>query len=167
MMVRLTKAFIIKALEKERPRIRTGYGWLGLNSRIGYRATVATTLKREDCAMCAVGAVMVNAINPTSRHGLINDAAGAATDDYSITAAFYDSRIDIRMKAKELLGLGKPMNALSVLFEGLSDHCDSESRVVSDVIAFVRNHFPPSVVVDIDGARPAKDVKIVKERSSQ
>ncbi len=72
----------------------------------------------------------------------------------------------IMADAAALAAKKRYMVAISHLFESLSysNRHMSKKRVVDTVIDFIKKHFPPSIVVDIDGAKPAKDIEVVRRR---
>lgn len=178
MKIRLTKAQIIRALENEPiTRLRAGYGWFSSRLANFRPRTVGTFGQTDDCYECAVGAVMRQVISPRLGLSRLNDAIGAATRGAGVTPDEAFTTNEVLDQARAELDAGRAMGALSIAFEGLwsldvedvTDERDEDDaradRVRAEVVAFVKGHFPPSVVVDIDGAKPAQDVKPVKERS--
>lgn len=74
--------------------------------------------------------------------------------------------------AKESVN-SSPMAALSQVFEGLCELAmlrtnksdlsrHQKYRIRKDVVEFVQKNFPRSIQIDINGAEPAKDVKVVE-----
>lgn len=88
-----------------------------------------------------------------------------------------DDRKEIMKNAKELADCERYISSISYLFESLcqsyvnrNSHIPSTdeipnsqmSNIRRSVAAFVRKNFPNRIQIDIDGAKPAKDVKVVK-----
>ncbi len=171
MKIRLTKRQIIKALENEpATRLRAGSWTCG-----DLEVTVSAYGKQKGCYECAVGAVMRQSISPRSSSKIISDACDAACIGDNIRS-FNTSEDGVINEGLAIVKRKNHMSALSAVFEGLwriqdltpafsNEHDDAIAAIVKPkVIDFVRKHFPASVVVDIDGAKPAKDVKVVKEK---
>lgn len=156
--IRMTKAEIIRAIEKEPvTRLRAGSWYDG-----SYDRRVSKT-----CSVCAVGAVMRSVVSPYERGQAILEAAVAAVrgaGDVESSRGVYENLRDERWMA-----------ALSSFFESTwratlvgNDWKHLTPKQIEGVrtraVAFVREYFPRSIVIDIDGAKPAKDVKVVKAR---
>jgi hypothetical protein len=176
MKIVITKQNVIDGLTKEPIfRLRPG-AWMD-----------RSIAKQEDCPRCAVGCVLANVLSDRNGLGLtladiVNEVAGKMTSGYSITPedfggdepltddAVFDEAMHLLSKQKQ------PVAALSCYFEG---HCDirrAEREELSadpnmqevvhaareDTIVFVRNHFPESFIVDINGFEPMTDVKVVE-----
>lgn len=125
-----------------------------------------------DCSVCAVGAVMRNAcLDRRQPAHAIADAAWAATASSRHVAAH-------SIETPESLVADRfYMNALSVFFEkGYNDleiwGLQGRSRMLAvkalkaECIDFIKKNFPPKIEIDIDGALPAKDVKVVKTKET-
>lgn len=152
--IEVSKKDIIKALETE-PKLFSG-AWALTKRRSD--AGLARIKVADDCRVCAVGAVMRSVLAPTQPAKAIVRAALAATDGaQALTYADY---------AKVELRAGRPMAALSCVFEfaelrrGWFDKEGEAGRAAAT--AFVKEHFPKRIRIDIDGARPRKGVKVIK-----
>jgi hypothetical protein len=127
-------------------------------------------VKSRDCYVCAVGAVMRNALLHPKQPALsIGDAASAAV---SAEGGSCDAGADAVEEAEN----GSYMSALSAFFETEAEYRginqmgsrtrkrkEAMKKLKKDCIKFVKKNFPSKLEIDIDGARPAKDVKIVDE----
>jgi hypothetical protein len=180
-IVRITKNRIMKAIKNE-PALRPG-SWIDImkvyeksgNVQVGgWEFMNKVNAKDKECSVCAVGAIMRDILDPTSTARKLDSAAAQATSGSAIHFDSYEndlSRSAIIKRAKEDVFKGRYMNALSVLFEGLGELKGGwESLTPRDIaglrrsaIAFVKKNFPHSVEIDIDGAKAAKDVKVVRK----
>lgn len=132
--------------------------------------TVETPMRSRECTVCAVGAVMRRALlHPNQSAHAIEDAAQAAVGN-GLCGAYGNPTEEIKK--------GLYMSALSAFFEGeFADRnlYDVEGRtrtaamnkLKKDCIKFVQKNFPAKVEIDIDGARPAKDVKVISSDDEQ
>lgn len=166
--VRLSRKFIKDAIRAELPMLRDG-SW----AEIGY-ATDADGVVAPQCFVCAVGAVMKHAVRPARRDvwatwTRIRRAATAATfgDDQVMPG---DRSISDQLawsRARSLVKRGHPLNGLSYLFEALYLRYDGRSSALCDRLFALVDTFPPTIVVDIDGVHPARDVTVVRARRKQ
>jgi hypothetical protein len=157
-IVSITRSEIVKAIKKEPLKtLKAGHWVLGKeNSRV----------KNKTCSVCAVGAVMRNALlAPNQVARAIDDAAWAATQDCEVADA----------DPMDLIAEKSWMAALSCFFENLSSEIEEDSdegyahvlteketkRLRDETVTFVKKNFPKKIEIDIDGAKPAKDVKVV------
>lgn len=166
--IELTKAQVIKAIERE-PLLRPG-AWIR-----GDYDTQIGSLKTRECGACAVGGVLRATLAPTCTVGRLYGIADVAAGDRVVPACRHDAPRGIFEEAVGRIRDGEPWAALSIVFEGL---CDLRGRssptgglrgqdlavVRRQTVAFVRNHFPNTVRMDIDGARPRAGVKVVRAR---
>ncbi len=171
--VRLTKEFIIDAISKE-TRLEAG-SFVYTSGDVNIHPVFIDTVEPESCDVCAVGAVMWRALEPHQNVFYVHDAAQAATKEGSCIPEFIDTddpedcsgdddvndMDGVRFLALSLIHAGLHMNALSMFFEGACHYIDNIDDVAAATVAFVKEHFPDSVVVDIDGARPARDIEVV------
>lgn len=86
----------------------------------------------------------------------------------------------LKNRAIQLIKENHPVTALSYYFEGLflvheriGDSFDGQrfdsqriAIVRKSLISFVENHFPNKIQMDINGALPAEDVKIIRNEST-
>lgn len=187
----ITRARIAKALLNE-PVLLPGT-WVSMteefketcetdyNSDGYYLDQMPKDLKTKDCSVCAVGAVMREILDPHQKLSAISKASSAATIYGNFVGNGALTRYEMRRARKEALDIlnsGNPMSALSYLFESLGDYYIMKSpsgklrlrdikAIRSAVVDFVEKNFPYKVTIDIDGAKPAKDVKVVKKAKKQ
>lgn len=155
--VRISRNQIIKAIKKEPLKTLRPGNFVLLHGR-------NEKVKNKTCSVCAVGAVMRNALlAPTQSAKFIERAAdsnnGAICGDPQ--SELYDENY---------------MAALSSFFELHADNIrrarederiDHEltlketKQLRAETLRFVKDCFPKHVDVDIDGAKPAKDAKVV------
>lgn len=122
----------------------------------------------KNCSVCGVGAVL--------RQVLASDQSASDLDiaGYSSTAGEYmsTSARSGYNTAEWCLKSGRYMSALSCLFEGLSreyapggntDKITARTmrRVLVELVKFVEKEFPAKITIDINGAKPARDVRVV------
>jgi hypothetical protein len=179
MKVEITKKRIIKAIETE-PALVPGL-WVTYEG-----AAPANVGNTANCSVCAVGAVMRSCMEPTQSANFIDSAASAAievednleaadTAELRSVQSFSETRKQIYARAKKQAENKLYMHSLSYVFEGLTDLKGREEfrarRFISkaamrsvrrSLVSFVKKNFPNKVVIDIDGAKPAKDVKVVE-----
>lgn len=162
-IVSISRDKICEAIAKE-PATRLQAGsWIHFSTR--YDRGPAK-VKSKNCSVCAVGAVMRNAL-------LNRDQDAYAVTSASL-AAVKGAPCDGDTSPVQLAKRGRYMNALSVFFErewenriefsGISDRAHNKivSEIKADCIDFVKKYFPKTVKIDIDGALPAADVKVVR-----
>lgn len=167
-IVEISKAKIIKAIESEPLKTLKANSWIDI-----WRGNAANPrVDNKSCSVCAVGAVMRNALLSKGQRALaIEDAAIAAMGDDSanhdwerslekknwmaaLSAFFESADSEIR-------------NALDDVFlEFQSSYYDDMELIIARELrartaSFVKDNFPDKIQVDIDGAKPAKDVKVV------
>lgn len=163
-IVRISKQRIIEAISSEPLRnLRSGDWALPEESQ-------ALTVGAKDCPVCAVGAVMRAVLDPEQDPDWLYSAAVASTSvETPLCAGGLEGVIPSKREVKKA-----PMVALSGFFEqecadakrrthsfGLSRH--QMRRIRKKVIEFVEENFPPTMLIDIDGAKPARDVRVVKK----
>lgn len=165
--VRLSRRFLKDALTKE-ARYLTPGSWI--SRRTGSRR----------CNVCAVGAVMSHVVARNDAHSVewfVHDVASAAdraagTDGRAIPS--WNAPSDLLFEeALRIAESGAYMAALSHLFEGFRNDnsfflqwrdnraayfAPAARKVVLAKLFELIDLFPPTIVVDIDGAAPAKDV---------
>jgi hypothetical protein len=137
---------------------------------------LAPKLNSKDCSVCAVGAVMRSVLDPEQA---VNAIASASMTSLGVGRA--DAGLNMAIiQAKE----GKYMAALSCFFEAHPNHHEIENipyrvakglikkntaerkrrklvkEVKKDCIKFIKKNFPGYIEIDIDGAKPAKDVVV-------
>ncbi len=161
--IEVSKEWVAEALEKESELI-PGHGWI-----------MTIYEERKPCPVCAVGAVMRAALSPsTAGNRAIYKMAESNGLNGGLTA------VGLSLESiEEIYGLAsrsveaEPMNALSFVFESLNElhrrqgliNEECYSAVQRDTIAFVREYFPATVRIYINGYEPAMDagVKLVTE----
>lgn len=156
--VSISRKKICEAIAKEPTTTLQGGSWAASDGKARYHSSVRT----RNCKVCAVGAVMRNAcLAPTQVWGNIQAAADASTGNG-------DPRGDALHEAKK----GRYMAALSSFFEGEfedrriiflrgRERMAAVKQLKTDCIRFVEKNFPSKLEIDIDGAKPAKDIKVV------
>jgi hypothetical protein len=177
--VRITKQHVLDAIRKE-PLLRSG-SWVYLRQLPDDDEPVRVNDPR--CAVCAVGAVMRNVIDASAPYLRIDDAAKAATDHAGRVTPAWDYDDDYKPvdpatttieQALEEADEGEHMAALSTYFEGQVALAETElgrgaydftyadwDVIRARVLAFVGEHFPDTLDVEIDGAPPAPGVEVV------
>ena len=156
-IIEVTKEFIVDAIRNEPDKTLQGGSWVQVTD--DYYELCNLSVDSPECAVCAVGAVMRRALDSNQNARAIHRAAVASTDRDRDVCGF--GTIRAPQAAREMCDRGSYMNALSVLFEAFDDECDRDA-VKQVVIDFVMNEFPPTIRIDIDGAKPAADVKVVE-----
>lgn len=177
-VIEISRARIIKAIQQEPIRTLRAGNWI----EPGDRSTEDSKVTSKDCSVCAVGAVLRNAaLAPSNKVEKLYDAAHAGINDF-YSATTYPG---------EALNAQEYMTALSAFFESESGRwTDTEEYdVVGEgqyrdatkyartkynkaydlfmegvrkrTVAWVKANFPKTIQIDIDGAKPAKDVKVV------
>lgn len=161
-VVRISRARIVKAIEAEPVETLRAGSWV-YGSCLQKRFASST-----ECSVCAVGAVLRRAVlAPRSRAFTITDAANAAVWGAETLAGDFNEELEN----------DRYMAALSCFFEsqwsarGLCwdsvQGTERSSRIHTlraDTARFVAENFPRTIDIDIDGARPAKDVRVVKAK---
>jgi hypothetical protein len=158
--VRVTKEQIIAALRVE-PLLEAG-SWADPRYTRGPVEKCAIPLDEvQHCYVCGVGAVLRRAVlDAHETVGALVRAAVAATDGWPVTPGGSESYLADAARAVES---GFHMSAISLVFEGTySEDWSSIEDCRSAAIVFVEQHFPETVLIDIDGARPARDVQVVE-----
>lgn len=187
-IIELSKQQVIEALRVEPVGSLKPGSWiqpLGLESRdedIDHASWTRPALAA--CGVCACGAVMRRAALAASVSA--RDAyrvLDRATSETYVTCTPINAE-DVIERGASAINRDYPMNGLSIVFEGLSkiygraldgdpdvmilgsDHRGADGdaimeRVRQETIAFVEEHFPDTIIVDINGAEPAVDAKIV------
>jgi len=162
-IVSISRKKICDAIAKE-PATRLAYGsWIGNYDEF-------TKVKSRDCTVCAVGAVMRNALLDREQPAeAVDDAAIAAMKFEKVRYSQYANGDPDKMAAR-----GSYMGALSCFFEGEfhlreiawmngSTRATALRKLKADCIKFVRKNFPATIQVNINGALPAEDVKVVSQ----
>lgn len=153
-VVKLTREFVLDAIEKE-SRLRAGYwiDWFG--------ESAGHDVNAEDCAVCAVGAVMRRALAKSAKatevEFLCAEAAGTETEVVSGLCLTGGTNMESAISTAKTFVNKLPMAALSHVFETASRLYPRTFRDVT--LNFVREHFPPVILVDVQGSKPASDVK--------
>lgn len=130
---------------------------------------------KKDCVVCAVGSVFREILDKDQPLSFIGAAVESELSKESerdaVGSTSYYSLKELEEQAIAHVTNKNYMVALSHYFESL---CNMRERWNEDlsrhqmyrirlkVVDFVRKHFPNKIVLDIDGAKPAKDVKVVK-----
>jgi hypothetical protein len=162
-IVSVSRKKICDAIAKE-PTTRLNAGsWVDEGGDVRHHE-----VRSRDCTVCAVGAVMRNALlHPRQEAFNIENAAQASILSASNIGLHGDPMAEIRK--------GRYMAALSSFFEGQFVERDipyvhntrarmkAVKQLKADCIKFVRDNFPAQLEINIDGARPAEDVKVVRE----
>lgn len=170
MKIRLTKAAVLDILINEDPIRFAAGNWV--DSDAGPHSNLDT------CSRCAVGSVLLGAIQEFPGKPLDlgwHVIYAERPDSCAYCPVSFDPpdeedelyETEIYAEAENAIANGRPLHALSIVFEGLcaqrdpscADTLSLEDRVVihDKVIGFVLAHFPDSIVMDIDGAVP-KDI---------
>lgn len=184
--IEVSKQFIINAIKKE-PFLRGG-SWKSTTeiyakingddfvSRDDFAALYEKLdiIENKDCAVCAVGAVFRNVLEQSQRtESLVAAISAQINKEGNIrTTAIGDSVDEFEAFAKKWAKEKRYMSALSQYFEALYNfriHCGYTNelsrhqiyRIKLRLIDFVKKYFPKKIILDIDGAEPAKDVKVV------
>lgn len=185
--IEVSRATIIKAVREE-PGLFPGLWVRACNPLLApgrQQRRWARTLRAKTCGVCAFGAVLRAVLAKNQDLDTLARAASEETHDDMIVADRVESW---REDAARLVERARYMNALSVVFEGAAkEYVCAQGLLGSDVsglamsgvprrrqvarravsyarreaLAFVRAHFPPTVRIDIDGARPARGVAVV------
>lgn len=188
-IIKLTRRQVIKAVRNE--PVLMPEQWVSRQFEEGiYGRSIAET--RNACPVCAVGAVMRSALDPNQKVKMIHNAAVASVSNSEGRALCVHPGDEIRpfrkarllAKAAKQAKDGHHMAALSLVFETLwsdarsrrkgcnkwahpmtwrkSDFNRVSKRIRAQVIEFVKKHFPATIEVNIDGARPAKDIIVLR-----
>lgn len=149
------------------------------------------TVASKHCQVCAVGAVMRSVLDKKQNHYNIFKAASASIKDHvSVAPDIYDLECLVRdnLAEDEIISIkdlrtaltkealrvlneeNSPMGALSFFFEGLCSLKEINGELTGvqlagirrTVFVFVRDNYPSKMLINIDGAKPAHDVKVVK-----
>lgn len=125
-------------------------------------------VKSKDCAVCAVGSVMRNCIDPNQSWQMIEKASRKSLEGVDTFCPLEDEFGLYTSPEEGLVKEGRYMQALSDFFEQTWAENHENNRVVSitkrKTIAFVKKHFPYKIKIDINGATPAKDVSVVSKK---
>lgn len=171
-VVEITKQRVIKAI-KEEPLLRGG-SWFAFSDNapddFDFKLLVGD---KKNCTVCAVGAVLRDVLDKQSLAFDIDDAVDGCIDQ-GLPISDLSSYESIEDTLKALLIDKHYMNALSVLFETSWDKAMEKNdyndlsrhqiyRIKQKLIKFVQKNFPAKIQIDIDGAKPAKDVKVVRK----
>lgn len=181
--IRLTKSFVLKAIQTEPISSFKAGSWVSIQ---GKRATWAGDAPMSDptCKVCAVGAVIRHAVDAHTLSKQVYGIADHVTQGIEIRrhvprvvreylnlatdADLYFSELDPEVVIKALWSNAKrlvadhPLNALSILFEGLSDYYipsgqpidadpapESRRAIHDTLLAFVAAEFPESFDVEV------------------
>ncbi len=148
-VIELTREFVAESIERE-PMLEAGQ----------FVAYADPDDLAGGCAACAVGAVMRRAMAADSLGKSVVSVCSATSHAGPLWPRGeigHDATIIERARAEAVRA---PMNALSYLFESLSK-TRSVNRARGEVAAFVREHFPETIRVNINGFAPAADVRVV------
>lgn len=156
-IVSISRKKICEAIEKEPTTTLAAGEWIQFESE--------GKVKSKHCSVCAVGAVMRNAL-------LDRNQDAEAVHDASLAATKFGNPISLNPEHQA--EQGHYMSSLSSFFEreyserdiwmfdpGTKKHREEMKKVKKDCIAFVKKNFPAKIEIDIDGAKPAKDVKVL------
>ena len=159
--VTVTKEFIINAIKQaKRRKLLFPGSWLAWdNSESQQKPGKVCTRKIKECSVCAVGAIFRSALAPKDNGyavgSFITDSLGGY--DWHTPLFLYDIPDSSCTSTKVWL------SALSRVFE--SSNGDSRKT-----LAFVREHFPPTLDIDINGFDldpRLKNKLLVKEPEAQ
>jgi hypothetical protein len=172
-IVAIKKSDVIKSLKTE-PLLKSTGNWVTVSGvdrndtdddapYVSAKGRLRDLNKKKGCHVCAVGAVIRShlAVDQTplslqrACEAAVKYGAGSEYDDLNEALAGAEKKLHV------------PMTALSHLFESLSQGFFYEDKlspdeVRSECISFVKKHFPDVIEVDIDGAKPARGVKVIK-----
>jgi hypothetical protein len=178
-IVQISKKRLIKALENEPLRNLNPGAW------VDETLSPSGDIKAKDCPVCAVGAVMRDVLSPATPLYEIDNAANAATEAWGVTMPVDRDKYDyatnkyVRVKVSNKMVLteaakdikNSPMAALSQAFEGLCELAIERganglsrqqiARIRKALVGWVKKNYPNQVLIDINGASAAKDVKVV------
>lgn len=169
-IISVSRNKIIEAIRHEPVESLKGGAWV--DERRGSK------VKDKNCSVCAVGAVMRKVLDPKQSVVKIRKAAMEALGNGEPTGDHYSE-----------IEEGRYMAALSCFFEEsfeenmrkmteeLQEHFNDTylrdpvdhfrkmynkavNQTRKDTIDFVKTNFPKEIKIDIDGAKPAKDVKV-------
>jgi len=175
-VVSMTKAQVIKAI-KEETRLATGVFMSFPNSFFDHHYTSEVKLSdvqgNKSCSVCAVGAVMRRALSPetlihTARE--VTEAEGYRRGDTAFAFSnVADTEEDLFSKAANIVLDGCHMHALSLVFESFVEGDPEGTRKSiamkrGRAIRFVRKYFPESISLDIHDAKPARGIKVVRQK---
>jgi hypothetical protein len=156
----MTREEVMKAIQEE-PLLTNKAGWAGFGY---YRLDMkdvsygeALTADKKDigglCGVCAVGAVLCAALpktvlaNDVEKLVSLNGADGGYAHYRELTLRKAVVAVQETIQNKDYLG------ALSCVFETAWATCSHKTaRAVT--VRFVKEHFPPSIVIDVDGFKP-------------
>ena len=163
-VVQVSRSKIIKAIKDEPLKTLQADHWYFFDGR---GPDEKKQVRNKNCTVCAVGAVMRNALlAPTQPLPAIAQASQVAVGNYGYG---YCSASAIQLNLEE----ENYMAALSAFFEsnaadmGINECEDKKERKALTkklrdmTVKFVKKSFPKTVYVNIDGAKPAKDIKVV------
>ena len=127
---------------------------------------------RKSCSVCAVGAVLRSVLDDKQPAEMIKKAAAKAAPRRFGIASIMD-KISRHKILKSQIRNEQYMNALSTYFESIWFEADRRTdemeisrhqvyRIRKKLVKFVDKNFPRKIVVDIDGAKPAKGMKVTQ-----
>jgi hypothetical protein len=167
MKIRITKAAVIKAIREE-PLLSQGYGWAMFRGDgvCWLTQTAARGAKAKDpdvpCGVCAVGAVLCSVLSSKGSDRNVNQLVGynyigcGPIEGYTSRDCWRRTpverrqlRIQARLVVMNLLEAGRPLDSLSCIFETESNLSPRTAR--SRTVAFVREHFPSAIELEVGG----------------
>lgn len=164
-VIELTREFVANAIESEAQLVPGT--WISRADE-----------PRPNCPACAVGSVMRRALDAAETTRNVFESCednarsveapdgsyvtySGTTDDGCEPASFAQDVIDRAASVAH----SAPMTALSYVFESLHDlyrsKTDRHETVRIATVAFVREHFPETIRVNINGFAAAADVRVV------
>lgn len=157
--VEISRKKIIQAILKEPVDTLKGGYWVTEDKQ-----GVKQLVKNKTCAVCAVGAVMRNVVlNKYQNIECINDAAqkAASSSDESgkwmlkLSDFFENHYWNNRSNFENdwSLSLNKRRKLLRAATE----------KTRKETIKFVKENFPEKILININGSKPAADVKVVSK----
>jgi hypothetical protein len=163
MIIKLTKADVVKALEEE--KFLEAGSWISLASDKIHDRTFMLSQLPTGCGVCAVGAVMRRVLSPDQPVRALWDAIETDTEGASVTPDTESS--DYIGEAEHLLAQGHYLAGLSVFFEGAwrdGEHQYTEAEIRALMTDWVNENFPDAFEVDINGALPLPHIEVVVPR---
>lgn len=188
-IVRITKNRVLKAIKNEPIKNLKAGSWMDLlNSTELFTGNICElrnkSIKDDNCSVCAVGAVLRNILDPNCSAFDPSTAADSAVEVATPNWTYGATKEGLKEEALEFIHNDKCMSALSIYFEGLCclkinadlnlNHMSTGAAkramtpkqlapIRRSVLSFVEKNFPSHITIDIDGIKPAKDVKIIEQ----
>lgn len=154
-IVSISKNVILKALKTE--RLTAGH-WIYVpgERKSDLWSDRLRSQPAKNCKVCAVGAVIRNAV---SKKSIVKDINALASRRTGFSYCDYSFKTEER--AKEYIENGNYMDALNTLFEGSYDKLKNMREVRSIMVKFVKENFPEKIELDIGEMKPSAFVRRV------